>query len=160
MDIIVDTREQKPLFKGAGIINFKLLVGDYSTLKLRNSFCVERKSLQDLYGTITKGHIRFRHEHLRALANNIELVLVIEGTKKAFTEKRFPGGLDRNIKGETLGKIIDSIEHRWKLKVVWCKNRAEAKHLITEYLTKEEKKLANKNRIVKPQTKTSYGKTV
>lgn len=137
MDIIVDTREQLPLFTRK-CIRFKLLVGDYSTVVLRDSYCIERKSLQDLYGTITKGHVRFRNEILRAKANNIILVLVIEGTRKNFINKNFPGGRARLTKGETLDKIMTTIEQRYGIDVIWCRGRGVARKCITQLLTKKE----------------------
>lgn len=143
MDIIVDTREQLPLFKN-NCIRYGLLVGDYSTMKLRHTFAIERKSLADLYSTITKGHVRFRKEHIRATANGIELVLYVEGSKEDFELKNWPGGNRRDCKGETLIKIIDSIEQRWPLEVVWCSSRANCKYRIQERLFIEEKLLLQK----------------
>ena len=92
MDIIVDTREQLPLFTSR-CIKYVLIAGDYSTMLLRHTFSIERKSLQDLYGTITSGHVRFRNEHIRACFHGINLVLYIEGSKKDFKLKNFPGGM-------------------------------------------------------------------
>lgn len=137
MDIIVDTREQLPLFKN-NCIRYGLLVGDYSTMKLRHTFAIERKSLADLYSTITKGHVRFRKEHIRASANGIELVLYVEGSKEDFELKNWPGGSRRDCKGETLIKIIDTIEQRWPLEIVWCNSRANCKYKIQERLWAEE----------------------
>lgn len=135
--IIVDTREQKPLFTGSGTVRRKLLVGDYSTIKLEHVFSVERKSLQDLYGTITKGHLRFRKEIVRAEANDIELVLVVEGTRKDFVNKNFPGGAKRKMDGETLGKIIDTMSRRYNFKIYWCASvrsaRMKTKKLLLNY---------------------------
>jgi ERCC4-type nuclease len=149
MDIIVDTREQKPLWKKGTAIFFKLLVGDYSTMLLRNRFCIERKSLQDLYGTITSGHRRFRNELIRAEVNEIALLLFIEGTKKDFLLKKFPGGSLRKLSGETLCKIIDTVEKKYKIEVVWCGNRTAAKTKIFERLKLEETKYKNYGRKIK-----------
>lgn len=140
MDIIVDTREQLPLFKN-NCIKHHLIVGDYSTMKLRHTFAIERKSLQDLYGTITSGHVRFRTEHIRANVYQIRIALYIEGTRKNFAAKNFPGGNRRNCSGETLLKIIDTIAKKWPLEVIWCNSRADCKRKIQDRLTLEEYKL-------------------
>jgi len=137
MDIIVDTREQKPLWT-KGCIRYKLTVGDYSTLKLRESFCIERKSLPDLYSTITKGHVRFRHELIRAEVYNISLVLVVEGARKNFISKKFPGGSMRKISGETLNKIVTTVEERYGLTIHWCATRAQARNKIIHLLREAE----------------------
>lgn len=136
MDIIVDTREQKPLWTNH--IRFKLLVGDYSTMKLREKFCIERKSLPDLYQTITKDHVRFRNELIRADVNGFKLVMYVEGTREDFIAKNFPGGLIRKTKSETLEKIMITVEKRYKLEVVWCKSRDLMKKKIYERLKQEE----------------------
>jgi ERCC4-type nuclease len=142
MDIIVDTREQLPLqFGKHNTIRFKLFVGDYSTVKLRELFCIERKSLEDLYGTIIQGHVRFRNEIIRAHTNNIELVIVVEGTKKDFQAKNFSGGKKRKTTGETLIKIVNTIESKYKVPIVWCKNREESAKYIRKSLQLKEKQL-------------------
>jgi hypothetical protein len=142
MQIVVDTREQKPLWKGKECKRMTMDCGDYTTEKLFNTFHIERKSLEDLYGTILGGHIRFRKEHIRAQSNNIGLSLYIEGTKKDFGAKRFKGGHKRQCAGATLVKIIDSIESRWPLEVVWCGSRLKAKKMIYARLQKEERRVA------------------
>jgi ERCC4-type nuclease len=141
MHIVVDSREQKPYWTGSQCMKTSLLVGDYSTIDLINSFSIERKSPQDLYGTILKGHIRFRNEHIRAKDNGIKLVLYVETTKKKFGLKDFPGGNKRQCEGETLLKIISTMESRWPIEVVWCRSRTDCKNKILQRLQQEEKKL-------------------
>lgn len=140
MQLVVDTREQKPYWKGKQCQRMTMNCGDYTTEKLFNKFHIERKSLEDLYGTILAGHIRFRKEHLRSVANEIKLVLFIEGTKKNFGAKKFKDGHRRQCSGQTLVKIIDSIESRWPLEVVWCGSRLKAKRMVYERLQKEERR--------------------
>jgi hypothetical protein len=141
MQLVVDTREQKPLWKGKECKRLTMDCGDYTTEKLFGKFHIERKSLEDLYGTILKGHVRFRDEHVRALSADIKLALYIEGTKKDFGAKKFKGGHKRLTKGSVLVKIIDSIEARWGLEIVWCGSRLKAKKMIYERLQKEERRL-------------------
>lgn len=139
--IVVDSREQKPFWTGSQCMKTALLVGDYSTIKLLNKFAIERKSLQDLYGSIVQGHVRFRNELIRAQVNGIQLVVVVEGTKKNFIKKKFPGGERRNMESATLEKIVNTIEQRYKVEVIWCTSRSAAKKTIYNRLLKEEKKL-------------------
>jgi len=138
IEIVVDTREQKPVWKGRRYIRRTLLVGDYTTTNLFNCFAVERKTPQDLYGTITKGHVRFRNEILRASANGIKLVLFVECSQQKFVTKQFIGGHLRKMPGEVLGKIIDTIEKRYKLEVIWCNSRTSSITKIFDRLRKEE----------------------
>jgi ERCC4-type nuclease len=145
MKIIVDTREQLPLWViGNKIIKRKLLVGDYSTELLEHSFCIERKSGADLYGSILQNHVRFRKELVRAKVNKIKLVIYVECCKKDFELKKFPGGERRKCPGETLIKIITTISQRHNVEVVWCANRQALVKKVLTRLRREEKLLGRK----------------
>lgn len=53
--IIIDTREQKPYtFKGYKSVRKGLSAGDYSLSNKQALVLIERKSLADLYGTLTR----------------------------------------------------------------------------------------------------------
>jgi ERCC4-type nuclease len=143
MKLIVDTREQKPLFENE--LKQGLLVGDYTTSRLFNKYHIERKSLSDLYGTMTKGNVRFHNCIIRANANGIRLVMVVEGSKRNFRAKKFPQGNLRKISGETLIKIVETFERKYLL-VYWCANRRAAKILILKLLREEEVKVLRKEK--------------
>lgn len=145
MKIIVDTREQRPFFK-RGVIRKALCVGDYSTTILIDSFSIERKSLQDLYGTLIQSHPRFRRQIIRAEDRGINMVMVVEGTHDDFINKRFPRGSDRKAKKETLRKIIATIRRRYELEIIFCKNVARAKKVTLKRLMYEERKQVRRNK--------------
>jgi ERCC4-type nuclease len=126
MKIICDTREQKPLFPKAP--RQTLNVGDYTTIKLKGKFVIERKSLSDLYGTLTKGNTRFKYELFRAAFHHITIEVFIEGSHDDFINKRFPKGEDRKFSKEGLERLVKTFERKYYLKFVWCKSR---KHCIT-----------------------------
>lgn len=138
MKIIVDTREQLPLWKGEKVIRRKLNVGDYSTVKLEKKFCIERKSGSDLYGSIIQGHVRFMNEIIRAKFNKIKLVVYVECTKKQFVNLQFSNGHKRKMQPVKLEKIINTIIKRKTLEVVWCKNREVLKRKVYQRLKLEE----------------------
>lgn len=139
MQVIIDTREQKPLWDNCK--KLKLEVGDYTTEKLLDKFHVERKSPQDLYGSIIQGHIRFRKEMIYATIRQTKLVVYVESTRKNFVEKRFPGGSARNCTEDKLRKMISTIEFRYKLEIVWCGTRDKMKKMLLKRLADEERKL-------------------
>lgn len=139
MTIIVDTREQKPIFKN-GVVKFKLDVGDYSTLSLRHSFCIERKSGEDLYGSLTRGHVRFMNEIYRAERRGIKLVIFVECSYNHFIFKKFPGGGRRQMSCATLKKIVDTTIARRKIEVVWCSSRTVMIKKVKARLIAEEPK--------------------
>jgi len=95
---IIDTREQKPL-PLTPALKKKLEVGDYSTKKLEGIFHIERKSLLDLYGTLTASNNRFKYELFRAAYYSIKIEVVVEGTYDDFINKRFPKGDERKFSG-------------------------------------------------------------
>lgn len=140
-NIIVDTREQKPLWSGLECNKLCLLVGDYTTDRLNNKFIVERKSPGDLYGTITRGHPRFKREIKRAIENNIQLVVFVETDRLSFINKKWPGGAKRLYPSTGLDRIISTLIQRYDLEFIWCKNRLDMKKKIIRRLKIEEKLL-------------------
>lgn len=80
-EIIVDTREQKPLkFPSKIKINNEgLKFGDYAlSTNLENSICIERKSLSDFIGTMSQGFERFCRELVKAQDKNCKVLMVVE----------------------------------------------------------------------------------
>ena len=135
MRIIVDTREKKPMFPGTPQT---LSVGDYTTQKLKNKFHVERKSLLDLYQTLTAGNSRFKHELFRAAYHRIKIVVVVEGTHDDFINKRFPKGDERKFSTAGLQKMIKTFEKKYYLKFYWNPNRVTATKLVIKLLKEAE----------------------
>lgn len=78
--IIVDTREQRPLkFNTLNVVAKCLPYGDYANFDDPNcSIVVERKSLNDLVGTISAGYNRFVNELTRAQDKNAYIVMIVE----------------------------------------------------------------------------------
>lgn len=135
MIIYIDTREQKPLkFTGHKTINRKLDEGDYNTPELLDKIVIERKSLQDLYGSIIQDHARFKREILRAKDKNKQFFIFIEGTLEEFY---FLNWSDREykIKPQTLQKIILTMKERYDLTFVECKTRTEMSKKIVQLCT-------------------------
>ena len=86
--ILQDTREQTPYtFRGLRLHGkpidipvevATLQTGDYSVKGLESEICVERKSVSDFYGTITRGRERFERE-LARMANMKRAAVMVEG---------------------------------------------------------------------------------
>ena len=127
MIILVDTREQLPYWAPPEAQRVALVVGDYTTEKLLGRFHIERKSLADLYGTLTSGHRRFRREILRAQERSIQLVVIIEGTKKDMAELKFPKGNERKTPGFVIVRIANTVSKKYGVEFIWTKNREAAK---------------------------------
>jgi len=76
--IIQDTREQTPLvFTNLPVVVDGLTTGDYSVRGLEDDFAVERKTLPDLFGSLTSGRERFMRELQRMQAFPFRRLLVI-----------------------------------------------------------------------------------
>jgi ERCC4-type nuclease len=140
MQILTDTREQLPYWPN----KVTLIVGDYTTKKLFNKFHIERKSLADLYGTLTKGNNRFKYELFRAAYNNIELEVYVEGTLKDFINKKFPKGSERKFSSDGLERLITTFERKYHLKFVWHKNRSICQKQVEMRLLEMERKYFKK----------------
>ena len=92
--LLVDTREQRPLqFSHLPAESATLYTGDYSVRGLEEIFAVERKSLADLAGSLTRERDRFMREmhrlrgyrfpYLLAIGDDMELSrLIAQGRLK------------------------------------------------------------------------------
>ena len=79
LEIVVDTREQSPIdFLGVPSICSKLDFGDYSSTSHFKRIFVERKSLSDLCGTLSKGFERFKKEAERCKEMKCNLLVMVE----------------------------------------------------------------------------------
>jgi len=102
MKILIDTREQSPL-TFVPEDNFEtevktLAVGDYACIMDDGTKCpvrFERKSIGDLYGTMTHAHARFKHEMSRCENMKLGLAIIVEASftevAKGYKYSKFPG---------------------------------------------------------------------
>lgn len=94
MNIVIDSREQKPYRKwrhfdnGASVIFQGLQVGDYSIEGFEDQIAIERKTLDDLLGSLSSGRDRFERELNRASAMPY-FALVIECSLKDIGKSRY-----------------------------------------------------------------------
>ena len=138
MKLIVDTREQKPLWKHKDVTRRKLHEGDYSHEEIEHLITIERKSPGDLYGTILGGHERFRKELLRSIAKHKDFYLFVECSRDDFIAMKWrgwyhnPGGNPK-----MLAAIVGTLEAEYDVIFVWCKSRAEMRRKILELIEEE-----------------------
>lgn len=141
MIIITDTREQLPMWT---VKRQKLEVGDYTTNKLLNKFHIERKSLGDLYGTLTSGNNRFKYELFRAAYHSIELEVYVEGTYEDFINKNFPKGSERKYSTHGLEELVKTFSKKYFLHFEWCQNRLDCLRKLEKRLKLAEKEALKK----------------
>jgi len=134
MKIAIDTRETRPLqFRVSkhveGCEIKKLDVGDYSICGFEDKIAIERKSANDLYGTLGKGHDRFKQELIRA--NSYEFfAIVVESPFNVILEKEYEGSHFSKMKGHTVVNTCMTYIVRDKIPVFFCNGRNEAVSLI------------------------------
>jgi len=132
MNIIVDSREQKPLWDENCTVA-KLDAGDYSIEGYEDCFSIERKSLGDLYGTFGKGHKRFRRELERA--EKLEYFgIVIEGSYTDCLHKNFVGAQYSRMKGKVITAILFTLHVKYRVPFFFAKDREESRKIIKELM--------------------------
>lgn len=137
--LIVDTREQLPLFlEEQGAIREKLDVGDYTTTSLKGILHIERKSPGDLYGSIIQGHDRFRKEMMRAKASKVKLVIMVECPHHTFVKKEWNVNARKLLTpGKTLAKILETIESKYDIEIIWCNDRQDMRRKLMKMFENE-----------------------
>jgi DNA excision repair protein ERCC-4 len=117
--ILIDTREQRPLRfapdLGVDCGAAKLDAGDYSVRGFTEHIALERKSVADLIGTLTKGRERFENE-LDLLTQYRWKAILVEG-RRGDVE----AGIYRSL--ATPQSIIGSLRAiwmRWGVPTFWC----------------------------------------
>lgn len=79
--IITDSREQTPLpFQNLSTETGSLYSGDYSTKGMEEVFSIERKTITDLVGSLTRDRERFMHELHRLRGYRFRRLLIV-GTR-------------------------------------------------------------------------------
>lgn len=137
--IVIDTREQKPLWdpKIFKVLVQKLDEGDYTTEDLFNKAHAERKSGIDLYGSLIQGHKRFVAEIQRAIEKDLTFAVFIECTEKEFVEKKFSGGYRLQVKPKVLAKVIKTFMSRYPIEFVWCDGRDDLRDKMCLWFVKQ-----------------------
>lgn len=171
MNIQVDSREHESEWKrikkqfdklNVSYFRSKLYVGDYQSLDNPRLVIDRKKDLQELYGNICQQHERFKAELLRAMENNIKIIILCEhgedikcledvyffyqppterwhivtqeiaGHKVKVKEKY----MQNEILGEKMYKAFRTIQERYNVDFVFC-NKNETGKRIVELLSND-----------------------
>lgn len=134
MVILVDSREQRPLVFKCETERKCLKFGDYGanfSAEYQYPVVFERKSVADLYGSLTFGYDRLRKCFERSEKSGFKLVIVIEGTK----EKVLEGYKHSSREPKSIIKQLETIERKYAVEHKFFKTRHEMATLITEFYT-------------------------
>jgi hypothetical protein len=138
LDIIIDTREQKPLDFKEYTVN-KLQQGDYKASNSSQNITVDRKDLTDFIGCMSGGYERLNREIERAKKDGEYLVLLLETNFNellTFKEKRWL----KFVKATSefiLHRTRDLLQKHDNLQIICVENRAEAKRIISKLFNLE-----------------------
>lgn len=140
MTIIQDTREQTPIkFTGVEVAVRKLDFGDYGCHLSDDHFVPvvwERKSVGDLFGTLSSGYDRFKCEIIRCQEAKFRMILLIEGT----LTKVARGTKHSSRSGESVLAQTMTLFVKYGIIPVFAKDPEEAAKYITLFYTAYEKK--------------------
>ena len=128
--IVVDSREQKPLWNKEVIVK-KLDVGDYSILGQEVNISIERKNLGDAWSTMLSGNKRF-HAELKRAESLDYFAMVIEGNYTDLLKKNFPGSYYSKVKAYIVSQILFTFHVKHGMNLFFCNGRVEAKKIIKE----------------------------
>jgi len=139
--VAVDTREQSPFtFSGFHALDDSdynriftkregLKTGDYSIVGFEKRICVERKSKNDLFGSVTSGRERFEREFQR-MAEMERAALVCEASQASIMD-----GIENSLMdGANVLRTAISWAGRYKIPFFFCSDRAEAEWVTLEFL--------------------------
>lgn len=156
MIILVDTREQRPLEFGCDWKRKGLKFGDYGAEfapTYQYPVVFERKSIGDLFGSLTFGYDRFRRMFDRAAKSNFKVIIAIEGTR----EKVLKGYPHSQRDPESVIKQLETIHNKYGVAHIFFPSRIAMAHYIADYyrehyeqyiaLINEAENLANKGEL-------------
>jgi ERCC4-type nuclease len=121
--IAIDTREQRPWKWHASVpyTGATLAAGDYAPIGCESSIAIERKSLSDLWGSVTRDNARFQRE-LSKLAKYKYAAVVIEGAQAAILR----GNRYSQIDGSRVLSTCATLETKFGVPFHFAGDRANA----------------------------------
>ena len=135
MILVVDTREQKPLFSNPHddlvVVASSLPHGDYSLQGFEDRFCVERKQMSDFFSYIGKERNRTtrKMEQFREMIAAGGFVgLVVEATEADI----LTGFIMSRVSPETARQALVSFEVRYGVHLYYSRSRKDLKRWILD----------------------------
>lgn len=132
LTLITDSREQRELdfsrFKGVATIRKGLKTGDYSISGLEDKWICERKSVQDIVGTLVSGHERFLRE-MERMRDFEERYILIEHSPSVLFSYCMQHGWQNKF-----NLVIQSLlayAYQYHVRIRFCKDREDmAKYIV------------------------------
>ena len=138
--VLVDTREQRPFSFArfpnwiAGERTATLPVGDYSIEGMEDILALERKSLEDLVGTLMHGRERF-FAMCEKMAQYRHRAIVVEGTYED-VKSPYPSNFTTAHPNGVAG-TLDAVEAKFGIPVIYTSRHKDlAEEKVASYLSK------------------------
>lgn len=141
LNIVIDTREQKPFkFKEHNTVVQKLNFGDYALVGKENGVVVERKNLNDLIGTFVSGFVRVKKEFNRAKENGAYLIVVCDESLSTAMNFHLIPQIKRytKLKPEILFHNIRQLIQEYNFQFVFCDGVKKATEITEKILSCED----------------------
>lgn len=139
--IIEDSREQSPLdfscFRGVETLRQGLKTADYSIQQYEDQICFERKSVQDLVGTLIGGHTRFLRE-MERMQPFREKYILVEHSPSVLFNYCLRHGWQRKF--DTIIQSLLAYACHYSVRVRFCRDRAD----MAEYIVKKSREFIAK----------------
>ena len=132
--LIVDTREQAPLFQPESepwIISETLKTGDYSIKGFEGQVVIERKGLSDLFTSLGKNRERFKRE-LKRMEGMRWKGLVIEGSEREVMTPQMYSEMHPN----SVYHSLSSIQVKYNVHIYYAKRVEQARWWVLSRLTR------------------------
>jgi len=140
MIIVIDSREQLPYRFGCETRTATLQTGDYSISGGEHLISIERKSVNDLVGSLTSGRERFERELHRGMALQY-FALVVEASLSDLSNGRYRS----EMKPKAAIQSVLAFSVRYNLPVFFVENRKYGarvtESLLLKYAREMEKRL-------------------
>lgn len=138
--IKIDTRENKLLHFNTPTKVEKLDFGDYAAEypQMSNFTVIERKSLTDFIGTLSKGLIRFSNEIERAGHNNYKIVVLVEKTLNYclnFDNIEYIKKFHRTNAAHIFHGVRELLQTYPYLQFLFVTDRSECSRIVTKLLS-------------------------
>lgn len=131
LTLIVDSREQRELdfsrFKGVATVRQGLKTGDYSIAGLEDKWVCERKSVQDIVGTLVSGHERFLRE-MERMRDFEERYILIEHSPSILFNYCMQHGWQRKF--DLVIQSLLAYACRYNVRIRFCKDREDMANYI------------------------------
>ncbi len=137
--VYVDSREQRPLTFGCDWERKGLPVADYGCSFGENhmhNVLFERKSCNDLYGSLTQGYDRFRRMFQKAAEKGFTVIIAIECSK----EKVLKGVSHSAREPESIIKQLETINIKYGVSHIFFPSRISMQNYIVDYYNEEYQK--------------------